>query len=421
MNKWHFGIKLLALILTVFLATPLNLVEVLAAESSTKIQHKPPEDYVPGFRINLDAQIKDDNGLIVSRCYFKAKEAKNFVFVEMAPKGNPTYLASLPAPWVNSEEIHYVIVAVNKQKQVTRSQVFIIKERETKEATSWKEPSEVKNYDVELPEETVVEYEGTKKELNQKYAGTLPPWQTAAAAGSVIALSELPTDAKRLPGFYDDVKIKEVPPEEKYGLKAQELYTQEQIESAGSAAILLTENGVTSGGIVEASEPGGGTNWVAVGAGVAAGAAALGLAAAGGGGGSSGGGSSGGGGGGSSSEPPESVTGTWNFRIRCQAVPDTTIISLDIPINEGAGGDFSGSGTGTDTNGDQLNITISGNYNATTRVLQGQIDTLNLTNPGPARIDLFSTTLTSNDTGWIPTTCTQNCACVGEIRLVKIS
>jgi len=412
------GLKLLALVLTVFLATPLNMAELLAAESPTKIQHKPPEDYVPGFRINLEAQIKDDAELLVSRCYFKAKEAENFVFVEMVPKGNPTYLASLPAPWVNSEEIHYVIVAVNKKKQVTRSEVFIIKERKTKEAASWKDPSEVKEFDMELSEESLVEYESTKKELNQKYAGTLPPWQTAAFAGSVIALSELPTDAKRLPGFYDDVKIKEVPPEEKYGLKAQELYTEEQIESAGSAAILLTENGVTSGGIFRASQSGG-TNWAAIGGGVAAGAAVIGLAAAGGGGGSSGGSSGGGGGGGSSAAPPASVTGTWNFQIRCQGTT-TSIISLDIPINEGAGGDFSGSGTGTQIGGDLLNIQISGNYDNATKLLQGQIDATNLDFPGPPRVDLFSTTLTSNDTGWIATNCIAECVCPGEIRLAKI-
>ena len=415
MRKGHIGLKLLALVLTVFLATPLNMVQVLAAESPTKIQHKSPEDYVPGFRINLDAQIKDDSGLMVSRCYFKAKEAKNFVFVDMVPKGNPTYLASLPAPWVNSEEIQYVIVAVNKQKQVTRSEVFTIKERETKEAATWKEPSEVKEFDLELSDEAVAEYEGTKKELKQKYAGSLPPWQKGAAAGSVIALSELPTAAKRLPGFYDDVKINEVPPEEKYGLKAQELYSEEQIESAGSAVILLTENGVTSGGIAKASQSGG-TNWAAIGGGIAGAAAVAGLAAAGGG----GGGSSGGGGGGSSPEPPVSVTGTWNFQIRCQGTTDS-IISLDIPINEGAGGDFTGSGTGTDTNGDLLNIQIAGNYDTTTKLLQGQVDATNITNPGPPRVDLFSTTLTSNDTGWIDTNCVQNCACAGEIRLAKIN
>jgi hypothetical protein len=414
MKKWHIGLKLLALILTVFLATPLNMVKVLAAESPTKIQHKPPEDYVPGFRINLDAQIKDDSGLMVSRCYFKAKEAKNFVFVEMVPKGNPTYLASLPAPWVNSEEIQYVIVAVNKQKQVTRSEVFTIKERETKEAATWKEPSEVKELDLELSDEAVAEYEGTKKELKQKYAATLPPWQKGAAAGTMITWTELPTAAKRLPGFYDDVKINEVPPEQKYGLKAEELYTEEQLESAGAAAILLTEGGVTSGGIVKASQPGG-ANWAAIGGGIAGAAAVAGLAAAG------GGGSSGGGGGGSS-QPPVSVTGTWNFKIRCQVVPGTIIISLDILISEQAGGNFSGSGTGTDTNGDQLSITISGNYNATTKFLQGQIETDNLTNPQPtSRIDQFSTTLTSNDTGWIPTTIVQGSGCDGEIRLVKIS
>jgi hypothetical protein len=417
-KKWHIGLKLLTLVLTVFLATPLNMVDLLAAESPTKIQHKPPEDYLPGFRINLEAQIKDDAELLVSRCYFKAKKAENFVFVEMVPKGNPTYLASLPAPWVNSEEIHYVIVAVNKNKQVTRSEVFIIKERKTKEAASWKEPSEVKEFDMELSEESLVEYESTKKELKQKYAGTLPPWQTGAAAGSIIALTELPTDAKRLPGFYDDLKIKEVPPEEKYGLKAQELYTEEQIESAGIAAILLTENGVTSGGIVRASQSGG-TNWAAIGGGVAAGAAVIGLAAAGGGGGSSGGGG-GGGGGGSSAPPPASVTGTWNFQIRCQGTT-TSIISLDIPINEGAGGDFSGSGTGTDTNGDLLSIQISGNYDNATKLLQGQIDATNITTGGPPRVDLFSTTLTSNDSGWIATNCVQNCSCAGEIRLIKIN
>jgi hypothetical protein len=94
---------------------------------------------------------------------------------------------------------------------------------------------------------------------------------------------------------------------------------------------------------------------------------------------------------------------------------------LDIPINEGAGGDFSGSGTGTDTNGDLLSIQISGNYDNATKLLQGQIDATNITTGGPPRVDLFSTTLTSNDSGWIATNCVQNCSCAGEIRLIKIN
>ena len=258
----------------------------------------------------------------------------------------------------------------------------------------------------------MAEYESTKRELKGKYATTLPPWQAAGSAGTMIALTELPTTAKRLPGFYDDVKINEVPPEEKYGLKAEKLYTEEQIESAGGAAILLAEGGYSSAGIVKASQPGA-TNWAAIGGGAAVLAGVGGLAAAGAGG--------GGGGGGGSSGPPASVTGTWNFKIRCQASPDVIIISLDIPINEGAGGNFSGSGTGTDVGGDTLSITISGNYDSTTKALSGQIDATNQTTGGPPRIDLFSTTLTSNDTGWIATNCIQNCACTGEIRLVKIN
>jgi hypothetical protein len=116
-----------------------------------------------------------------------------------------------------------------------------------------------------------------------------------------------------------------------------------------------------------------------------------------------------------------SVAGTWTYQIRCQTSPDIIIISLNIQIDEGAGGDFNGSGTGTDVGGDTLNITISGNYDSTTKILQGQFEANNITNPSPARVDTFSTTLTSNDTGWIPTTCIQNCNCDAEIRLVKLN
>ena len=166
MKKWHKGLKVLAVVLSLFLAFPCGIVSA-AAKPDLKIKHDPPKDYVPGFRITLDTKIKEKADVLVARCYFKTKKDKNLVFVDMVPKGNPGYEATLPAPWVGSEYIDYAFVVVNKDKEVIRTQMFRMEELETEAATTWQEATEVKEIQVDKAQEAVERYEAVKKELKE--------------------------------------------------------------------------------------------------------------------------------------------------------------------------------------------------------------------------------------------------------------
>ena len=286
MKKWHNGLKLLAIVLSLSLAVPFSVISAVAASATTKIKHKSPKEYIPGFRINLDAEIKDDVGVLLARCYFKTKQDKNFAFVDMLPIADRDYRATLPAPWVNSEAIDYVFVVVNEEKKVVRSQVFIIKEKETEEAAAWKEPGEVKEIRLDVVQEAVEEYEVLKKQLVTKYKEKLPKWQQEIATGELDVKTELKKSEEQLEGFYDNVVVTEVPASMKYGMLAEGLYTSEQIAAAGGQSSVASATGAASVGTVTASA--GLSTAAIIGIGVAV--VAGGAAAAGGGGGGDGGG-----------------------------------------------------------------------------------------------------------------------------------
>ena len=411
MKKWHKGLKVLAVVLTLFLAFPCSIVSA-AAKPNIKIKHDPPKDYVPGFRITLDTEIKKKTDVLVARCYFKTKKDKNLVFVDMVPKGNPGYEATLPAPWVGSEYVEYAFVVVNKDKEVIRTQMFKMKERETAAATTWQEATEVKEIQLDKAQEAVERYEAVKKELEREYKDKLPKHQRVEAFGQLDVLTEVDSPAGQLKGFYDNMIVTTVADSQKYGVLAEGLYTPAEIAAAGGGSTITASTGAVTAGTISAT---GAIGLATIGlAALGVGGVAA-LAGGGGGGGGSSSHSDDSGGGGGTEGPPQDVTGTWNFQLKCQTDPQI-ILTIDIPFNETAGGDFNGSGSGTDVGGDPLEITISGNYNSSTNLMTGQITT---TNQVPPRIDNFSTTLTSNDSGWVPTICVQACGCEGEIRLIK--
>jgi hypothetical protein len=255
MKEWHIGRKVLVVILSLFLAFPCSMLFAADAKTHTKVKHKSPEYYIPGFRIILDAQIEDQPDVLLARCYFKAKKAEKFVFVNMTGKGNPGYQAILPAPWVNSESIDYVFVVVNKQKVVTRTQVFTIKEKETEQAATWKEPAEVKEVRLDKVQELAEKYKAVKKDLVEKYKGELPPWQLADDSGTIGVLTEVGKASEAVQGFYDSIVVTEVPASSKYGFLAENLYPASQMAAAGGEGAAASATGASTGGAIQASAP----------------------------------------------------------------------------------------------------------------------------------------------------------------------
>lgn len=286
-TRWSRGVKCLAVILSLLLVMPGGMVSFAqAAENQTKVVHKPLRgDYIPGFRIVVDAQIEDPAGLITARCYFKSKNDANFAFVEMTSADAAAYQATLPAPFVNSEEVQYLFVAVNNNKQVTRTQLFTLSEAETEEGTAWQDINEVKEVRVDRVQEAAERYVALFGKNKGKYADRLASYQTASSEGTIQVGTEVNRNLAQVQGFYDTATVSQVPGAARYGLLAENLYSAEAVAAGGGSS---AAGGATAAGMTVATT--GGLSTAAL-IGIGAGVVAVGGVAA----------ASGGGGGGSSS------------------------------------------------------------------------------------------------------------------------
>jgi len=246
-------LKLIVVTLAVFMAVPVQTIWAAPGKLTTKIKHKPPKkEYIPGFRIQLDAKIKDKAGLLATRCYFKAKKDKVFTFINMNDIGNNEYRGILPAPWVNSEFIEYVFVTVNKIKQVTRTQIFKIEEAETKEAAQWKDAGQVKELRIDKAQEVVEEYETLRKNIRKHHRRDRPKYQIESEDVMTV-MTEVDDSLVSLNGFYDGITLSQVPASASYGALTEGIYTAEQAAATGGAASATAATGATAAGAIEAS------------------------------------------------------------------------------------------------------------------------------------------------------------------------
>lgn len=246
-------VKLMVMALVLLMAAPVQTIWAASDKVKTKIKHKPPKkEYIPGFRIQLDAKIKDKAGLLATRCYFKAKKDKIFTFINMNNIEDNEYRGILPAPWVNSEFIEYVFVTVNKTKQVTRTQTFKIEEAETEEASQWKDASEVEEVRVDKVQEAVEEYDALRKEIRKKYRKKLPKYQVESEDVMTV-FTEVDESLVSLNGFYDGITVSQVPASSSYGVLAEGLYTAEQVATIGGTAAASSATGATTAETIAAS------------------------------------------------------------------------------------------------------------------------------------------------------------------------
>jgi hypothetical protein len=212
---------------------------------------------------------------------------------------------------------------VNKDKQVIRTQMFKMKERETAAATSWKEATEVKEIPLDKAQEAVERYEAVKKDLVREYQNRLPKHQKAEAFGQLDVLTEFNNPSGQLKGFYDNIMVTTVPSSAKYGVLAEGLYTEAELAAIGGANTIAASTGAVTAGTISATGAIG-IGTIAIAALVAGGAAA----AAGGG---------GGGGGGSSSSSSGSSTGGGTGGLSDVTVdqPNITLTVFDNTVVDG--------------------------------------------------------------------------------------
>jgi len=200
----------------------------LGAQTKPKINisHTPVDHFVPGFRIGVKALISDENGVMLARCYFRSKGEADYVFVEMPLEVGNEYAAVLPAPSETTEEIEYILLAVNNNGVVVRSQTFIAKRAEAEEK---------------------------------------PPWQELDSSGDITIKTELASAPEALPGFSDSIVSDVVESAFRFGYVVEGIYLITQMVGAapvgaisgGTVAATTTTTAAAAGGATTAATAGG--------------------------------------------------------------------------------------------------------------------------------------------------------------------
>ena len=206
---------------------------------SVKMNFKPLKYFVPEKRIKLLFQAKDDSGVQLVRCYFRAQEQADFVFIAMGPLASPNYFEGiLPAPSSDTDAIEYLFLVVNGNNEIFKTQRY---------------------------------------KVNRKKDETeAPSWQEVSMEGDINVSTELAKAPETVPGFSDSIVADVVESSARFGAAAGGIYAASQVTAAGGTSGAAAS--ATSGGTVSASA---GMSTAAIaGIGVAAGAVAVGGAAA---------------------------------------------------------------------------------------------------------------------------------------------
>jgi len=244
--------QILCFIAVAFFVVPANVASVLAEEvikATTKVEHKPIKYFVPEKRIKLQAEVTDKEGVNLVRCYFRAAEQADYVFVAMKP-GSSLYSGVIPAPSKETEMVEYLFLVVNGENKVVKTQTFQVEKKDDDDT---------------------------------------PAWQEVSSKGDIHVSTELAQAPTAPPGFADSIAIDVAESSARFGFVVGGIYTALQASDSGGTS--GTAAAADSAGTISAKTGGLSTlAYVGIGAALIAGGAA----AAGGGGGGGGGGGNGG-------------------------------------------------------------------------------------------------------------------------------
>jgi len=192
--------------------------------ASTKITHTPPAYFVPGHRIAVKADVTDKAGINVARCYFRATDQADYVFVSLNPEADGTCEGILPAPAKETQTIEYLFLAVNGKGKIVKTKVFSV---------------------------------------NRKDSEEVPAWQQTASEGNIQVSTELAQAPETVSGFTDSITMDVAESSARFGMVAGGIYAATAAGGAGGAA-------TATAGAVGASTGLSTTAIVGIGAGVAA-------------------------------------------------------------------------------------------------------------------------------------------------------
>ncbi len=356
MRKSLFG-KAVSVFALVMFAITMNVSMGYTAAPAIKMRHDILEYFVAEKRIMVQAEVTQGAaGVKLMRCYFRATEYADYVFVGMTSEKDGVYRGILPAPSKDTKTIQYLFLFVDQGNKAMKTQVFMVNKQDDKDTSEW---------------------------------------QQVSSDGDIKVSTESDEAPKSVPGFSDSITTNVVESSARFGAVASGTVATGTAATAGTAAAGV---GLSTGTMI----------------GIGVGAAALigGVAMI----------DSGGG---------EDTISTWEFRSKCANSSVEAPVVFNVQLNETKGGSFSNNGIGQRDDyegGISIDTTLTGTFDAKTRVLSGIVSTT--TNKLPfscTRRDNFSTSVPSgiNDTGYQNAIeegsigCGTESGCVLQVRFIR--
>jgi hypothetical protein len=160
--------RLLSFAAVFLFVIPLNSGSAPAQEPKTKIKHTPLSFFVSENRIKISADVTDEAGVKVVRCYFRAAGQADYVFVRMESVKEDRYEGILPKPRKDTQTLEYILLAVNQKDRVVKTEAFRVEKKDGKE---------------------------------------VPEWQKVVSEGEIRVSTELAKAPETLPGFKDSISL----------------------------------------------------------------------------------------------------------------------------------------------------------------------------------------------------------------------
>lgn len=255
MNVMGFFSKCLIVVLSLSLMLPVSPVSAADDVAATRMKHESPDTFIPGFRIILNADITDGSGIKEARCYFRAKEAPDFVFVDMQ-KVNGEFEALLPAPELGARAVNYFFLSLNGKSKVARSQVFEIVEQDTGEAKDLREAEQAKAKGKDVDLDSLKDRLMEKLEKEQK--AKLKKHQTVKKDSTIQAKADSAEAPKSVKGFKDKIALSAVAPGLQYSMMKEGSATVTATSGGMGAGAVIAGLAVVAGGVALAAGGGGG-------------------------------------------------------------------------------------------------------------------------------------------------------------------
>ncbi len=198
--------QILSFVAVAVFVIPLNSGTAFAQEPKTRITPKPLEYFVSEHRIKVSADVADEAGVKVVRCYFRAAGQADYVFVPMEPVKGNTYEGILPKPDTTTQTLEYIFLAVSQKGQIVKTETFKAEKNEGKE---------------------------------------VPEWQKVVSEGEIRVSTELAKAPETLPGFKDSISLDVVESAGRFGTTAG-IYAL--VQGGGTSATATATATVTTTG-----------------------------------------------------------------------------------------------------------------------------------------------------------------------------